>query len=245
MKFRSRFFTVLFVAALLLIVGSQFVAQQAGAQIFAPTISNPNLAAVNSAFDSTLKYVIAGGYVLMFIGMVMEGPMITAAASFAAALGYFNIWAVFLLAILGDLAADVAYYAIGYFSRVAVIEKYGHRLGITQARMKKLEGLLKTHPKKTIVVLKLIPGLATPGLMMVGATRMNIARFASMCVGIILPKVLIFMFLGYYFGHAYDSISKYVQNGEYFIIFSIIFLVVAYYGYSKLTGIFARRLETI
>ena len=246
MKFGSRFFIVLFVSVALFAVGSQYVAEREGIEVFASTgITNSNVAAATSAFDSSLKYVIAGGYVLMFVGMVLEGPMVTAAASFAAALGYFNIFAVFALALLGDLVADVAYYAIGYFSRVAVIESYGPRFGVTKARMKKLEQLLRSHPKKTIVVLKLIPGIATPGLMMVGATRMKITRFASICVSIILPKVLIFMLLGYYFGNTYDSISKYVQNGEYFIIFSVIFLVVAYYCYTKLTSTFARRLETI
>ena len=174
--------------------------------------------------------------------MVLEGPIITAAASFAAALGFFNIGIVFLLAILGDLVADFTYYLIGYFSRIAVVEKYGHRFGMSRARMEKLETLLKHHPGKTILVLKLIPGIATPGLMMVGVSHMSPRKFTAICMSIILPKVVLFMALGYFFGRTYDAISKYVQNAEYFIVFSIIATVCIY---SKTAGFIGRRMMTI
>ena len=211
-----------------------------------PIHSNPNVAAVaGSGFGNALSYVIAGGYIIMFVGMIFEGPVITAAAAFAAALGYFNIFYVLLLAILGDLVADVAYYCIGYFGRIAVVEKYGHRFGLSTARMEHLERLLHRHPGKTLLVLKLIPGIATPGLMMVGATHMKPRRFASICTAIILPKVLLFMTLGYYFGSMYDAISKYVDNAEYFIVFAIIAILVIYYIYSKATILIASRFVTI
>ena len=51
-------------------------------------------AASGDAPDATLQWVIAGGYALVFFGMMIEGPIVTAAAAFAASLGYFNIWAV-------------------------------------------------------------------------------------------------------------------------------------------------------
>jgi len=111
--------------------------------------------------------------------------------------------------------------------------------------MKRLEHLLHTHPGKTIVVVKLTPFLALPGLMTVGATRFSIKRFISVCSLIIFPKVIIFMVLGYYFGHVYDSISHYVQNAEYFIILAIALILVAHYSYKRLTTLISQRIETI
>lgn len=245
MPLRPRFLSLVAVVALITISGLEFAAGNSPTTV-ASLPAGANLAAVAaSSFQGTFAYLIAGGYVLMFIAMVFEGPMITAAATFAATLGYFNIFAVFALAILGDLVADIGYYAAGYIGRVAFVERYGHRFGLSQARMQRLERLLHTHPSKTITVIKLIPGIAPPGLMMVGAVRLPPAKFATIALLIILPKVLLFMFLGYYFGHAYDAISGYVQNAEYFIIIAVAFTVVAYYGYTKLTGLFAYRLETI
>ena len=247
---KARFLSLLVVACLVTIAGIHLPSHQGALAFYAhyttPISGSANVAAAAaSGFNSTLQYVIAGGYIIMFIGMVVEGPVITAAAAFAAALGYFNIFIVFLLAIFGDLAADVTYYAIGYFSRVTFVEKYGHRFGMSKARMEHLEHLLKRHPGKTLLVLKLIPGIATPGLMMVGVTHMSPRRFATLCTSIILPKVLLFMALGYYFGRTYDLISKYVTNAEYFIIFAIIATLCIYYIYSKATSSFAARLVTI
>ena len=243
MNSRNHFIVLFIVSVLITLGGLQFAS---GGWTETKAVLNQNLAMeVSASFDNTLTYVIAGGYLLMFVGMVLEGPMITAAASFASALGYFNIFAVFALAILGDLIADIAYYAMGHFSRSTVIERYGHRFGLSTGRMKKLEHLLKTHPKKTMVAIKLIPGMAALGLMMVGTTRMKIRKFSTICTLIILPKVLLFMFLGYYFGRTYDSISRYVQNGQYFIIFAIVAVLIAYYFYNKISALFARRLETI
>ncbi len=246
---KLRFFSLLVVVCLVTIAGIQLPLHQSAIAFYAHAIlpvQNANVAAVaSSGFASTLRYVIAGGYVIMFIGMVVEGPIITAAAAFAAALGYFNIFAVILLAILGDLVADVAYYCVGYFSRAALVEKYGHRWGLSKARMEHLEHLLQRHPGKTLIAIKLIPGIATPGLMMVGVTRMSWRKFTAVCTSIILPKVFLFVALGYYFGRTYDAISKYVDNGEYFIIFAVIATLCIYYIYNKSSSLLAARLATI
>jgi membrane-associated protein len=171
--------------------------------------------------------------------------VITAAAAFAAALGYFNVWIVLALAVAGDLIADFVYYGIGYFGRVAMVEKYGHKVGLTKERMEKLEHMIKTHPKKTMVAIKLAPLLPTPGLMMVGATRMSLRQYATMAFVITLPKAILFMSLGYFFGQAYDSISHYVENGEYFILIAIVIVVGVYYAYKNLAARISMRLEAI
>ena len=73
-----------------------------------------------TSFASAFSWVIAHGYPLMFVAMLIEGPIVTAAATFAVVFGYFNISMIFVLSILGDIVADVIYYIIGYFSRIQV-----------------------------------------------------------------------------------------------------------------------------
>ena len=104
---------------------------------------------------------------------------------------------------------------------------------------------MKTHKIKTLVVVKLLPGIAPPGLMVVGASRMSPAEYTTTCLSIILPKVLLFMALGYYFGHAYTAISAYIQNGTYFILLAVIVTLGVYYGYQKITKYISLRLETV
>lgn len=236
MKIRPQFLVLVIITGLITVAGLQFNLYHA-AQV-------ENLAAA-STFSEALSWVIAGGYALIFTGMVVEGPIITAAAAFAAALGYFNFWIIFALAVVGDLVGDFIYYGVGYASRVTFVEKYGHRFGLSKDRMEKLERLIKMHPKKTMVAIKLSPFLPTPGLMMMGAVRMSLEQFSEMAIAVTLPKAIIFTALGYYFGRAYDAIARYIQNGEYFIVIGIVVLIIVYYLYKKAGSAISVRLEKI
>ncbi len=198
-----------------------------------------------ASFSGTLAWVKSAGYLLLFAAMVIEGPVVTAAAAFAAALGFFNIYIIFVLSILGDLAGDFAYYAIGYFGRVAFVERYGHRIGLTTQRLERMEHLIKTHPKKTLAAIKLAPILPAPGLMMIGAVKMPFGRYTAMTILVTLPKSLLFMLLGFYFGRAYDRIAASLQSGAYFIVVGLALVLAAFYAYQKLAARLSVRLETI
>lgn len=208
--------------------------------------SGAHLAMANiGSFSETVAWLRSAGYFLMFIAMVVEGPIVTAAGAFAAALGYFNIFIVLALAVLGDLVADFIYYYAGYFGRARFAEKYGHHIGLTRLRLRRMERLIKTHPKKTVTAIKLTPLLATPGLMLIGATRMPIGEYAGMVLSVALPKIVLFVILGFYFGHAYDSFSGIFERGEYFIPIAVAATAIAFYGYKKASAALANRLETI
>ena len=182
-----------------------------------------------TSFASAFSWVIAHGYPLMFVAMLIEGPIVTAAATFAVVFGYFNISMIFVLSILGDIVADVIYYIIGYFSRIQVVERFGHHFGLTYDRMNRIEKLLNNHPTKTLIVLKLTPVLPTPGLMIVGATRMPLRKFVTICAAIIIPKTIFFMIVGYYFGAAYDMIARRYEKGGLIIILVIALIAMIYY----------------
>lgn len=241
MTIRPQFLALAIVVAIVAIIATPFNIYQSAAT------NHTSLAAIANAtsFDGALAWVKSAGYLFMFIAMVIEGPVITSAAAFAAALGYFNIFIVFLLSIAGDLVGDYIYYGIGYFGRVKFVERYGHRVGLTAARIKHMERLLKEHPKKTLAAIKLAPLLPAPGLMMIGAVQMPIAEYSWMTILVTIPKTLIFMILGYYFGAAYDRFATVFQNGEYFILIALGVTVVAFYGYKKLSAALSTRLETI
>ena len=183
-------------------------------------IASPDLA-------MALQWVIAHGYWLMFLAMLVEGPIVTAAASFAVALGYFNIGYVLILSLLGDVVADVIYYSIGYWGRMTLVAKYGRYVGLSKERLTRIERLLEANSIKTLVALKLTPFIPTPGLMLVGVARMKLSKFTLTCLLITIPKTILFMLAGYYFGEAYGTFSRdfgYVSVG-----IVVIILIYAFY----------------
>lgn len=196
-----------------------------------------------ATFSAAFGWVIAHGYPLMFLAMLVEGPVVTAAASFAAAFGYFNIFIVFILSILGDVTADLIYYTVGYCGRIMVVRKFGRRFGLTEERMKKIEALLNTHPIKTLVALKLTPILPTPGLMIAGTSHIPLKKFITICSIVILPKTILFVVLGYYFGATYTTILRKFEKGGLILGTIIVLILIIYYAFTKLSSYVAGKVE--
>lgn len=198
-----------------------------------------------ASFTAAFEWVVHHGYILMFVAMLIEGPIITSAAAFAVALGYFDLTAVFFLSLAGDLVADLIYYAIGYVGRKGLAERWGHKVGLTTARMEHMERLLTQHTVKTIVVLKLTPVLPTPGLMLTGAMRIPVKKFTIICLLITLPKTIIFMLLGYYSGYLFHSSSSLVRHADW-VLFGIgALLVLASIVNNKLSAKIGKKIERI
>ena len=187
------------------------------------------MAVIDLGFQSTVQWVLQHGYPLLFIVMLIEGPVVTAAGAFAAALHYMNVWVVLLLSILANLIPDLVYYAIGYWGRETFINKYGHYIGVTPARIASAEKLAEQHSGKSLFMIKMIPLLATPGLIMVGATKMDIKKYTLWSLAITIPTSLLYLILGYYFGAAYNTIQHYLDLGAYVIVAAVVVIIVVAY----------------
>lgn len=162
------------------------------------------------------------GYIALFIAMLFVGPLATLPAAFAATFGTFNIWIVLFLSMLGNVVSNYAYFYIGVLGRETLIEKYGHYIGLTKKRIKKIEYHLHNHAIKTILAIKLLPG-TVPMLVIPGAMRMSFRRFTIISVPIIIVESLALIILGYYSGLALSTMIEYVKDAQ--LIFLGIFLI--------------------
>lgn len=176
------------------------------------------------------QWVIANGYALMFLLMIIEGPAITAAGAFAAALGIFDVWIVLILSLLGNLIPDAIYYALGFWGREGIINKYGRYFKIDREWLEKLELNYSKHAGKTLMAVKLIPVLATPGLIAAGIAKIPLKKYVFWSLVVTIPSSLFYLIIGYYFGETYNSIIHYVKYGEYFLILFIIIFAIIFYG---------------
>ncbi len=198
-----------------------------------------------TTFSGAFNWVVAHGYLVILAGMLVEGPVVTAAAAFASSLGYFDIRIIFILSVLGDLLADVFYYFLGYWGHIGLVEKFGSKVGLTKDRLSRIQNLLHTHAWKTLLALKLTPIIPAPGLMLVGATRMPIRKYISICTIIILPKCALFILLGYFFGSQYHKIEGLVNNGFYAIGIIVVIIILAGIIYKKTAAKIAGKVERL
>jgi len=194
-------------------------------------------------FTDLVPWIIAHGYFIFFFTALIEGPLVTTAAGVVAAFGYYNIVIIILIAIAGDLTADVIYYFIGYHSRILVIERYGHRFGITKERIEKIEKMVHKNFKKTMFIVKVSPIIPIPGLIAIGASRVSLRKFIEMSLLVTVPKSSLFALLGFYSGKAYAHLGSSITNGSYIIGGLILVIILVYFIYQKITSRITREVD--
>ncbi len=168
-------------------------------------------------------------YWFLFLLMLIEGPMVTTVAAFAASWGYFNPVVVFLLAIVGDMVPDALYYFIGYLAHFTIFKKFGHPFRLKPERQEKLEKFLKSHAVQTIIAIKLTPFLPTPGFIFLGSKRLHFGKFMLTCFWVTFIRDLIFILIGFYLGRLininfYFKYAQWVAPGLLVIFIGLYFL---------------------
>ncbi len=161
-----------------------------------------------ASFSVIFSWLIAHGYFIMFAMMFVEGPIVTIAAGFATAGGFFNIFLVYLISLLGDVLADALYYGLGYGFRWTIIEKISRRLGRPVGEATTMARLLEKHPFKTILSIKLAPFLPMPAFMIIGYTRFAFFKYLTYCSVVSGARSLFLLLGGYFFGRLFLMYSS-------------------------------------
>lgn len=170
-----------------------------------------------------------GSYLILFIIMLFEGPIATTLASFFATYGYFNLTAVFFIAVAGDYIADLGLFFLGRTGKTKYFKKYSKKHHIGKKQLNGLKNLLENHPIKGLFFIKMTPTMGTIGVILAGTTSLHalktlvlILLFAIINKGFYLTLgVLSSLGLFYLF----DNFA-FIQFGITTIIISIIILVL-------------------
>jgi len=161
--------------------------------------------------------------------MVIEGPIVNASASFAASLGYFNIFFIWIIAFFADLTGDIAYYFLGRIGDKYILQRCKRFFKIKSPMLHNVRKGLAKHSGKSIIVFKLTPLLAGPGLIIVGASRVPFKKYLLFTALTIFPITLFFSIGGYYLGIAFNSVAKYAGYASSTVVVIILLVIVLPY----------------
>jgi membrane-associated protein len=173
-----------------------------------------------------LVALLVFGEAALFIGFVLPGETAVIVAGVVASRGHVNVVLLCILVVVAAIAGDSVGYAVG--------AKYGRgllALKILRSRRESLDRTLDALSRRgltyvfigrfTAFLRAVIPGLA-------GMSRLHYRRFlAANAAGALVWGVL-YTLLGYFAGHALDSIEKYSGWGALglLVIFVVIIVVV-------------------
>lgn len=200
---------------------------------------------LNQILPAVFAWVSGQGYILLFIALLIEGPVVTAAGAFASTLGVLDPWAVLTLSILGNLIPDALYYWLGYWGRERFVDKYGHYFHITPEKIRKLENMYHEHAGKTLLAVKLLPVIATPGLIIAGVARVPLKKYAWWSILVTIPSSAIYFLIGYYSGAAYAKIVHYIDYGQYALLAVVIIFIIFIYFSRRISKWLSRNIQEI
>lgn len=171
------------------------------------------------------EVVKQNSYFIVFLLIILGGPMVSAGAAFAASLGYFNIYLIFLLSFVGRFIPDLVYFSIGKSGSKPLIKKLERKYG--EERINKLIKKFDKNKRKTLVSIKLTPFASPPGIILSGLMGIRIKSF--LIINLLVTFIIsgVFVMAGYYFGVIFDALAKYLNLAA-GIIVCVIIISMAY-----------------
>lgn len=162
-----------------------------------------------------------------------EGPIVGLNAGILASFGVFNLFAVFIVLIIRDIAMDAIMYALGHYgNRGKMIERYSAKIGIKKEHWDVIERLWHKHPGKTMFLSKFAYGLSAAFLISAGMTRISYRKFWYHAIQVSLLQYGSLVLLGYFFGNSYDLISTSFKGLE-LIMLGALVLSIGFIFFSK------------
>ena len=197
------------------------------------------------ALTQVVDILSVHGYLFIFFAMIVEGPIVTTAAAFAAASHIFHPFPILLLSVAGDTVGDVIYYGMGRLGRTHLIERFGPRFGLGPKKVEKIELLLRKNPWATLSAIKIAPALSTFGLIATGASKMPFKKYMQICLYVTVPRSLFFVVMGYYAGRANSIAERYLHHSQYAFILIVVAVILVNWIYHKVSNLVAERIEKI
>lgn len=146
-------------------------------------------------------------YLLLFLLVTIEGPVITVVSGFLVAQGFMNIYLVYPLVLAADLFGDSLYYLLGRYGR-----NFGFKIfNISVERIKNIEDHFKNHGGKTLLFGKISHGIGTVFLFVAGIAHIPYRKFLFYNTVGTIPKTAVLILIGYFFGHSYIRVGKYLD----------------------------------
>ena len=151
-----------------------------------------------------IQLLLTYRYLILIPLAIAEGPIISVIAGFLVTLGIFNILVVYVIMVLGDILGDAIFYYIGY-SRKNLF-RY---LKINEEKIEKAKLYFEKNHNKAIAGSKILWGIGTTGLIAAGALHIPYKKYFKTCAIYSLAQSFSMLFLGVFFGQAYEVIGKY------------------------------------
>ena len=187
-------------------------------------------------FDTNTIFalIISYRYFLILPIAIVEGPIVTVIAAFLASQGYFNIFLVYIIVVLGDIIGDFIYYGIGKFGNNKLIYRLLSLLKVGSDKIETSKAYFKDSPGKTLLFGKFTHSAGFIILIAAGVADVSVKDFLWYNLVGTIPKSLLFLLIGYFAGSAYKQIDSYIGKVSLLLLIFVVGFVLFKYVFKKI-----------
>lgn len=150
-------------------------------------------------------------YIMLGLLSMAEGPVATLAGGAATSKGLLLPVPAYLSVVVGNLTADMGWYALGRFSKPEWLTRFVQKRGVDTRRIDRLVREIRLHAPRLLFFSKLTVGFPIPTLVATGLSRVPVRRWVAMLVLGELIKSAVLVSIGYLYARAVMRASHGVQ----------------------------------
>jgi membrane-associated protein len=188
--------------------------------VVAGVVELPDLEAALTDLSETLgtwTYALVGGLAFLetgaFVGLIAPGETAVVLGGVVAAHGEVELWAMLLLvwgaAALGDLAS----FALGRRLGRPFLIARGPRIGVTHARLERVERFFDRHGPKAILVGRFVGIVRAVAPFLAGSSGLRLRSFLPWSVLGTFAWAATFTLVGYLFHRSFSAAADYATHG--------------------------------
>jgi membrane protein DedA with SNARE-associated domain len=194
------------------------------------------LASVTNALVNVATTVIndlgyAGVFLLLVAGSAgipISSEAVMLLAGYNVYLGHFELLAIIIVGVAGDLTGATIAWAVGRLGRIEVLHQHGRKIHLTPERLERSERWFARHGTAAIPVCRCIPLVRAYMSFPAGAARVRYGRFLGLSALGSIPWITFWGVLGRALGPEYHS----VQGKLHYVDIVALVLIVAGIAYA-------------
>jgi membrane-associated protein len=182
-------------------------------------------------------------YLVLFPLVVIEGPVVTIITGFLVSLGFMDFIPAYMTIVAGDLAGDVLYYSAGRWWLNKTYKGVLKFLNINFKLVHKLEAAIKKNKGPFLFFGKLSHAIGGLILFAAGSAGISFKEFLEFNFLATLPKSLILIGVGYYFG---STVSNFRRALDFTVLGLFVFTIVLiglYFAVTYISNKYLKKLE--
>lgn len=141
---------------------------------------------------------------------VIEGPVVSVIAGYLARLSLVGLLQVYLVLVLADLAGDIVLYSLGRQGRIGMALRVLRPFGVTRPRLAGVIRQFRAKGGRILILGKLTHSAGFAVLLAAGLVRLPFWRFVALNFLASLPKVAVFVMIGWMFGAVADRVGNWL-----------------------------------